>query len=485
MGDAKDGRTGHVAGIGLLTLVLLWPALWSGAPTAFLDTVNYYASGGGAVGFFLDRTGLDGLLGGSTPGEGAGPAGEGGGQSDGVATDVRSVPYSVFVNVAMRVVGPMATVVPMALVTAWLIWLMAAPLRPSVRFAVGTGSALATTMPFYAAQIMPDIQAAWLIAIPLVVMRRDGRLGPALSAALLLAAVAAILVHYSHIPLAAATGTILGVWFLARRRPGAALVAQLPLVVAVAINLAMSVVIAGTGGGGGSPGSGGPAAEESGGLSVVPGRVPVLLARLFEDGAAIRYLTETCPENGFAICEVYDDGFPDTSREVLWGEDNVRSLATPAQMRRVTAEEMALAREVILYAPLAQIRAMARNTGDQFLRIGFSEMRLAGYEILGPLRVRLDLRRAPSWLMQGLERVQAVSVSLSALALLALAWRVPALRAPVVLLAAGLLANAFVCGALSAPAGRYQGRIVWLVVTLALVCAPQWSIRRSVPPVRT
>ena len=37
---------------------------------------------------------------------------------------------------------------------------------------------------------------------------------------------------------------------------------------------------------------------------------------------------------------------------------------------------------------------------------------------------------------------------------------------------AGNLANAFVCGALSAPAGRYQGRIVWLVVTLALVFMP-------------
>lgn len=485
MGDAKDGRTGHVAGIGLLTLVLLWPALWSGAPTAFFDIDNYYHGGGDAVGFFLDRTGLDGLLGGGVPGEVVqeGPAGDGGGQSDGVSSNVRSVPYSVFVNVALRAVGPMAAVVPMTLVTAWLIWLMAAPLRPSARFAVGTGSALATTMPFYASQIMPDIQAAWLIAIPLVVMRRDGRPGPALSAALLLAAVAAILVHYSHIPLAAATGTILGIWFLARRRPGAALVAQLPLAVAVVINLGISVVIAGTGGGG--SGSGGSAAEEPGGLSVVPGRVPVLLARLFEDGAAIRYLTETCPENGFTICEIYDNGFPDTSREVLWGENNVRFLATSAQMRRVTAEEMALAREVILYAPLAQIRAMARNTGDQFLRIGFSEMRLADYEALGPLEVAIDMRRAPSWLLGGLERVQAVSVSLSALALLALAWRIPAVRAPIVLLATGLLANAFVCGALSTPAGRYQGRIVWLVVTLALVCAPQWSIRKSAPPVRT
>ncbi len=492
MSGRTKGRIGHLAGIGVLTLLLLWPALWSGAPTAFVDSANYYEGGGEAVGFFLDRTGLDDLFGAGpvagAPAETASAgAGGGGAQATGAANNVRSVPYSVFLNVATRAAGPMAAVLPMALVTAWLIWLMMAPLRPLQRLAAGAVTALATTLPFYAAQIMPDIQAAWLIAIPLVVMRREGILGCPLAGALCLAATAAILVHYSHIPLAAASGTALGLWFLWRRRYALAALAQLPLVLALAVNLAISVVMAGAGGGGGPAdaprpaGAGDRGSEAPPRLSLAPGRLPVLLARLFEDGVAIRYLSETCPGNGFTICEVYDR-FPETSRAVLWGKDNVRTRATPAQMRRISAEEMALAWQVLRYDPWAQGWASAGNTVEQILQIGFSEMRFAEYRILGPDEIRIDLQRPPRGLFPALETVQALSVLSAALALLALVWRVPEARAPVALLAVGLLANAFVCGALSAPAGRYQGRVIWLVVAMALALAPLWPRR---PPGRT
>ena len=480
MHGKTDDRIGHLAGIALLTLVLLWPALWFGAPPTFFDTENYYNGGGEAVEFFLDRTGLNALfdpkpsgesLAGSSPGQGAREAGA-------PPNSVRSVPYSVFLNIAFRAIGPMGAVVPMALVTAWLIWLMMAPVRPTLRFAAGLVTAVFTTMPFYAAQTMPDIQAAWLIAIPIIVMQRGGVLGRPLAAGLFLAATAAILVHYSHIPLAAATGVVLGLWFLRSRRYGAAIVAQLPLVIAVALNLAISVVIAQSGGGGPAPSEGAaPAAKPASSLSIAPGRLPILLGRLLEDGVAIRYLSETCPENGFTICRVYDQ-FPETSRAVLWGPNHIRRAATPDQMQRISAEESSLAWHVLLYDPWAQIRASTGNTIDQVFRVGFSEMRLADYEILGPAEIDLNMTNPPPRLLAALDGIQAAALTLAALALLVFAWRMPAARAPIVLLVLGLLANAFVCGALSAPAGRYQGRVVWVVVATAMAFGLSWRESR-------
>lgn len=478
MDRTETGWPGHLAGICALTLLLLWPAFWSGAPTAFSDTKTYYNGGGVAVEVFLDRSGLGHML----EADSTGPdAGEGGIAAEGAerltsehrAANVRSVPYAVFVNLAVRSAGPMAAVVPTAFMTAWLIWLLMNPLQPALRLAGGVVTGLATTVPFYASQIMPDIHAAWLIAIPIILLRRDGRLGWPLGLALFVAAMAAILFHYSHIPLAAAMGAMLGLWFVLGKRFGAALTVQLPLILAVAINIGLSLAMAGSGGEprGGEAASREPVPPASerqvSQVSMAPGRLPIVLARLLEDGIAVRYLSETCPQNGFTICEVYDR-FPGNVGAALWGENSIRARATPEQMRLITAEEMALVRSVMLYDPLGQLGAMARNTLEQLTFFRLHSMNFSEYDIVSPFEMRTSFVEPPQGLFGTLSRILQVAVVLSALLLVGLAWRVRAARWPVALLFTGLLANAFICGALSAPAGRYQGRVVWLTVALAM-----------------
>ncbi len=481
MHDTLHGRGGHLAGLAALTILMIWPALWSGAPTVFFDSATYYEGGGEAVEFFLDRSGLGALFASGAAGEGAAAGAAASGEPAGAGNSVRSVPYSVYLNLAIRLGGPIAAVAPMALVTAWLLWLMLAPLRPPARLLAGGIVTLATTAPFYAAQLMPDIQAAWLIAAPLVVMLRGGAVGGRLAAALGATATAAILFHYSHIPLAAATGGVLSLWLLWRGRHRAAALAQVPLLLALALNLAMSLVMAGSGNDAAGPADRPEAAAEKTGpaVSIAPGRVPVLLARLLEDGPALHYLSSTCPENGFAICEVYDR-LPESSHEALWGPDGIRQQATPAQMRRISAEEMALALRVLAHDPLGQIRASAANTGAQLVRFGLEDLRFARIAILGPDEMEIDPVRAPPGLFATVETVQIAVLAAAVLLLLLAGLRVPAARAPICLLAAGLLANAFVCGALSAPAGRYQGRVIWLVAATALaLCARNPAWRRA------
>jgi hypothetical protein len=57
-------------------------------------------------------------------------------------------------------------------------------------------------------------------------------------------------------------------------------------------------------------------------------------------------------------------------------------------------------------------------------------------------------------------------------AALAVAAGGPRVRWALALLALGLIANAAICGGLSAPADRYQGRVVWAVVLLGLALMP-------------
>ncbi|ETX12856.1 hypothetical protein OCH239_15640 [Roseivivax halodurans JCM 10272] len=476
MRDPQHGLGAHLVGIAALTLLLLWPALWWGGPTIYFDSGSYYEAGGEAMNFILDRSGLAELLasgGASAAGPGSGGVAE---APAGVGSGVRSVPYSVYVNLSIRLFGPAGAVVPMALITAWLLWILLAPIRPVPRFGAGSLVVMASTAPFYAAQIMPDIQASWLIAAPLVVMLRGGAPGRALAWALGIAAMAAVLVHYSHIPLAMATGGTLSLWFAMRRRWRAALLVHAPLAAALAINVAISVVIAGVGSTDAPPASRPEAQEDAPTISLAPGRLPVLLARLLEDGPALRFLSETCPENGFAICEVYDR-FPESSTAALWGPDSIRNRATPDQMRRISEQEMALALKVLARDPLGQFGASAANTAEQLLRFGLEDLRFAHFRQIGPDEIEIEPVQAPPGMFETVERVQIGALSLAALGLVFFVLYVPGARGPITLLVIGLLANAFVCGALSAPAGRYQGRVIWMAVATALALTgrfPGW-----------
>lgn len=60
----------------------------------------------------------------------------------------------------------------------------------------------------------------------------------------------------------------------------------------------------------------------------------------------------------------------------------------------------------------------------------------------------------------------------------------PGIRAALGLILVALIVNAAVCGGLSAPADRYQGRIIWVLALFGLILLARWAATRQVRPRR-
>ena len=437
-----------------LVAVLLWPVAWNGDPLAFPDSEAYYEQGGQV----LDR--VEGLIARVVPALGDGvEGGPRGGAAAAEAEDdgqtvyvIRSVPFATMVNASVRIAGVVGPVLLLSAVTAWLILLAVRDLAPGRAAPAALATAGLTTLPFYTSQIMADVMAGWLILIVCLLALRP-RVGFWTAAALLVLVFLSIASHYSHVPLGLVLMPALGLALALQRRWGLALAAQAPLVAALALNVTVGQA-AGTG------------------LSIAPARLPILLARTLHDGPGREYLAEACPEAGWTLCEVYDE-FPTSVREALWGPDSIIARSTDAQRRAIAREEIPLVLAVLRDRPVDQGLALARNAALQLALIGMDDVRHTEIEVEGHRDIDIALDRiskdAP---IRALEWAQwgAVAAGLAGLAV-ALARGGPGVWPAALLLALGLLTNAAVCGGLSAPADRYQGRIIWVLVLLGLALA--------------
>ena len=434
----------------VLVAILLWPVAWNGDPLGFPDTEAYYEQGGQV----LDR--IASLLaptppataGASAPPEAAEP------ETRPVYT-IRSVPFSVIVNASMRLAGEIGAVLLLAAATAWLVLLAVRDLPPGRAALAGLVTAGATTLPFYASQVMADVMAGWLVLIPaLLAWRRWGR---ATTAALLALVFLAVASHYSHVALGLVVIPVLGVALAVQRRWALAVAAQVPLALALALNVSVGVA-AGTG------------------MSVAPARLPVLLARTLADGPGREYLAASCPEAGWTLCEIYDGDRPMPTRvgEALWGPDSIVARSTDAQRRAIAAEEVPFVLAVLREHPVEQAAALLRNAAIQLGSIGVGDVRRTEIELEGHRDLALSLERIePDAAIRAMEPVQWAAVGAGLLgAVLALGAGGTPARWALGMLALGLLANAAICGGLSAPADRYQGRVIWALVLLGLALAP-------------
>ena len=452
MGPSRADRLARLALFAALVAVLLWPVAWNGGPLGFPDTEAYYEQGGAALDYVGERLGLDF----ATPVETAPAAvAEGGAtvvERTGRMPNIRSVPFAVSTNVAMRALGVLGPVVVLSAITAWLILLAVRHLPPLRASVAALATAGATTLPFYASQIMADVTAGWLILIACLVALRPAMGGWTIVALLTLAFVS-IASHYSHVPLGMALMPALGLLLLVRRRWGLAVAVQLPLVLAMGLNVAVGKLT-------------------TGGVSLAPARLPILLARTLADGPGVEYLEEACPEAGWTLCEVYDE-FPTSVRDTLWGPDSIANRATVEQRRAIAREEVPVVLAVLRARPVEQGAALARNAVAQLGMIGMRDLRRTEITIEGHREVEVELERLPRGAdVLVLERVQWGAVALGLLGLAVALWRGgPGVRPAIALLALGLAANAVVCGGLSAPADRYQGRLIWTLVLLGLALA--------------
>jgi len=426
----------------LMVAVLLWPALTNGFPLLFYDTGGYLAR---PFEHTLD-IGRSALYG---------------------AFLALGIPLDFWPNIAAQ-----------AALAAWLVilTLRAHGFGRSGAVALGVVVALAllTSLPWYAAQLMPDVLVpAAVLALYLVAWR-----SAALSRfeTLLLCAVIAV-AEASHM---GTLGLMLGLFaaILVLHRVGSRLARPhlaapaAAIVAGIALALLSNLVIAGR-------------------FAFTPGGTTIAFIRLVNDGIVKRYLDDKCPDAAIRLC-VYRNDLPRDRDDWLWNDDGpLKKLggwqAYEDEAQRIILESLAL-------YPGLHLKSVLSNTAEQLTRFatgdglaGWTWHALWAMERYAPgVTPRLMAARQQNepfdftWL--NAVHVPVFALSIAALPILvALSGsrvrRGAAALALFVFLA--LLGNAVICGALASPYDRYQSRLAALAPLAVVIAALGW--RRKVP----
>jgi hypothetical protein len=214
---------------------------------------------------------------------------------------------------------------------------------------------------------------------------------------------------------------------------------------------------------------------------------PFITARIIEDGPGYQYLRDTCPGNGFVVCQ-FIDRLPTSANEFLWAHDPVHGVfgaTDDSTRRRLAHEQWAFVYAVVRHRPLGQVRASIQNALQQALLVGIPEFQYSDED------KQAFAREIPEIYWTAMQKTAAYRGTMPIdwltymnyfLLLVGSLYIVVALSATRVppqpdtdvayRLAAfvylGVIFNAIVCGVISGPHDRYQARVVWLIPMMAL-----------------
>jgi hypothetical protein len=219
----------------------------------------------------------------------------------------------------------------------------------------------------------------------------------------------------------------------------------------------------------------------SGQLAWTPGGYGILFGRMLQDGIVKRYLDDHCPAAGHKLCP-YRDQLPATGDDFLWNSgifnDLGRFEGLGDEMRGIVLGSLReYPREQLLTAVAAtaeQLRLVGSGYGvhDNIWHTYGIVKHFIPHEVPSMLRARQQHGEF------GFEQTNSLHVPIawgSMVLALALAVRALFLRRfdSIATLAAtvvgAILANAFVCGALSGPHDRYGARMTWIATLLVVV----------------
>jgi hypothetical protein len=429
-----------------LSAALLWPAAWNGYPLVFSDTGTYLTQ---AIEHHL---GWD-----------------------------RPPFYSLAILPLHLTLSTWPVVIAQALLTAYMLHLLRRVLLPTASawwlVPICGDLTVASAAPWFVSQLMPDLFTPLLaIALGLLALTPD-RLSGRERLWLVLLSAFMIAAHQSNLPLALALpATLVALrrrFGVTTRRVGFARLAAPPTLACVAL---LTVNLIG-----------------HGRLSLSPYGNVFLLARAIEDGPGRDALRRDCPQSGWLLCP-FRDAMPDNADDFLWRADS--PLARAGGAIAVSAEAGTIIAAAWRAAPSEMAQAALRNfarqlawfaTGDGLeawpntvtpaIALDFPPAEYAAFakslQSTGSLRVPWPLpalHMAAAWL----------GVALCG-AVLVLGWRrdVAAGFAAAALLT--VLVNAAVTGCLSGPHDRYQSRVMWLPLAIALPALPAVLTRRRAP----
>ena len=451
--QADSGRIGITAAInvralswvlsaGAMMLALLAPAIWNGFPLIFPDTGGYFtapmmhelANGRSALyGFFLDL----------------------------------GIPLAFWPCVIAQ--------------AALMVWLFVLTLRvnrlggrPWLALGLVAMLCISTSLPWFAAQLMPDILfPAGILALYLLIfaqaqMTRAERYGLAATIAFAIA---------SHMAAAGLCVAIFAALFVLSRFAGLATYLALPklrlgfaagavgagLLLCPVSNIALT-----------------------GSFAFTPGGTTFLFGRLVEDGIVARYLDDQCPDATVRLC-AYKDKVPAIADDWLWGDSPLYQLGG---WDNYEPEAKRIIKETLASYPLMHLQTAVKATLAQFasfateISVDDNDPTFWSFREHIPwltpqlMSARQQTQRFDVGPLNRLH-VPVAGFAVAGLAL-ALALRRRLAIAPqaaalclVVLLA--LAANAAICGVFSHPVDRYQGRLVLLApFAIAILLAWRW-----------
>lgn len=477
----------------LFAILLALPSAVNGKPFLFYDSAHYYDIGHlivtKAEGIFMPSAETE------TPAPaapetgngtaGAEPANEGGLSA---ISGGRSPIYSLLTYILAITFSAYGIVILQSLITAWVIHRLLRVLVPSAnsfsQAALVAALALLTPLGFHTGFVMPDIFAGvFVVAALILIFDKDIRLTETLVLTALLTLAATM--HSTIL----AIGLTLAVLVFASRfiptiAPALNQKAVLPILAALMISAAFGAVYTFT-------------AEKITGNEIR--NAPYLAARVIADGPGERYMQEHCKDHDFAICSFRGIDYVDHN-DFLWGGAGAPlnwSTAPAAARTAVQTEEKDFVLAVVAAYPLAQLQATFGNAVEQALYFGIGETS-AGAEVMmtypefsgnGLMThvpnldgcARGENCDGVNPFREGWAMLVYASLAIATTALVILvALNMPRLFSHAAPLDAGLhriliagvlvivvlLANAAVCGGLSAPHDRYQARIAWIAALI-------------------
>jgi hypothetical protein len=433
--------SGWAPACAMMLLALVAPALWNGFPIVFYDTGGYLARPFEAT-LEMGRSAIYG------------------------AFLVIGIHHNFWPNIIIQ--------------GALVVWLVLLTLRlhgfggrPWLAAAVLAALCVCTGLPWYAAQLMPDI------LVPIAVLglallsfhRQDLRRWEI--ALLTVVIAAAVACHNSILALTLGLLAVLGALRALSPRLQLARPAVLMPVVAVASGILLA------------PLSNFAITRE---LVFTPGGFNFVFSRLVQDGIVDRYLADHCPDSAMPLCR-YQAVMPQTADDWLWALDS--PIYKLGGLDEFESEAQRIVLESLTLYPVMHFKTAVSSAIKQFTSLGTGDG-------LTPWSwyTRLTFQYyAPDALESYIAARQAISsfdftwvnflhIPVQALAIAALPFIIiarPPGRLPefATLLMAALLGNATICGVLSNPHDRYQSRLAWLAMLLVMIAALGWHTARK------
>ncbi|MFZ1894631.1 MAG: hypothetical protein WAU59_11215 [Rhodoplanes sp.] len=345
--------------------------------------------------------------------------------------------------------------------------------RPAGVLVVVLALAAVTSLPWYAAQLMPDVLVPTaVLALYLVALRR--RALRRVETVLLCAVVAfAVASHMGTLGLMLALLALI----LALRLVGARLAQPCVTAPAAAIVAGIALALLSN-------------LATTGRFAFTPGGTTIAFTRLVDDGIVKRYLDAKCPTSVIRLCAFRDD-LPEGRGEWLWNDDG--PLAKLGGWQNYEDEARRVILDSLAVFPGLHLKSVLSNTLEQFVRaatgdglVGWMWHTLWAMERYAPqvyphfIAARQQTEEFDfSWL--NAVHVPVFLVSLAALPIL-VGLSGNRVRRPAAALALfvffAFLGNAAICGAVASAYDRYQSRLAALAPLAVAIAALGWR-RRS------